>query len=827
MSDKELRPLSIPITGKLRTSVDGTQLSEGDFQVLQNMRYTNAGIKSISGMTKINNSALTQPQIRSGIHFVKDEPAESHLLVQAFDSNGTNPKIYQLKTSIPNTGNFEATTVYTESTSAGIGTFSNAPDGCIAYCNGKESLVWGGDEYRCGAFFNFKADGSFNYNYSDAVRNTLQTTGNTAILKRASATPTTTVRIASTRPIQGIKFYVKTPNATAATVAITYWNGTTDTAVDNLVDNTSVGGKALAQTGTVTFNSTVSVAKIQLLYKMAAYWCTLTWTGLDQDVEIYYVTLDAPMQPIVDIWDGLPRPVYSFFKLIGTTYTDSTFSIVDDSYIDGNLTTYVEIDSFVSSSRIIAGFSEEMMGLKLQFIPGHVNTTAATTATVERWNGSAWVSVGTLDDGTSKNSISYNQSGIITWQSVAKGTEQTTVISANDTQLYYYRVNCDKTLSADVQLYHISGIPVQKQISNYKFPVNFHNRLWLCSDQSGERNKVIVSSTNTVSVFNGTDTTNFYIGDNTDIIAGGSLYSRYASAISEQLILCKIDETWLIEGTGLSNYTQYRISNQYGCVAPQTFTICNIGFSVAAGITKHVAIWQASNAIIVFDGSSIMPIHFDISDVFDQRSALKISQSMIDKSTGFFDETNNEWHWCWSSDGSTLNNEYVYDLVRQRWYVVNRGYGVSLRIGISVRDTKGNKYTYGSTDTGYLERLEYGNTFDNNNIISKFRTPDIPITGWAEESLIRKVSLISKTKAITNNKVSITHYGDVSNTSTSIGSFSVTDANKRVIRSMVSISTAPYTSHSFECSMTTSNEPIGFEPIGLEIFYKSVREKLL
>lgn len=827
MSDKGFRSLSIPITGRWRTSVDGTQLSEGDFQVLQNMQYTNAGIKSISGMTKINTSALSQPKIKSGIHFVKDHPSESHLMVQSFDSNDANPKIYQLKTAIPNTGDFEATPVYTENTGADIGTFSNAPDGCVAYCNGKESLIWGGDEYRCGLFYNYKGADVFVYNYSDAVRNTLQSVGNTAILKQASATPTTTVRIGSSRPASGFKFYVKTPNQTAATVAITYWNGTAEVSVANLVDNTSVGGKSLAQTGTIVFDSTVSVTKIRLLYNSAAYWYTLTWTGLDQDVEIYYVTINAPMQPIVDIWDGLPRQVHSFFKLIGTTYTDSTFSIIDDSYIDGNLTTYVEIDSFVSTSCIIAGFAEEIMGLKLKFIPGHVNTTAATTATVSRWNGSAWVSVGTISDGTSKDGISYNQSGSITWEPVAKGIEQTTVISANDTQFYYYKINCDKTLSVDVQLYHISGIPVPKQISNYKFPVNFHNRIWLCSDQSGERNKVIVSSMNTVSVFNGTDTGTFYIGDNTDIIAGGSLYSRYASSISEQLILCKIDETWLIEGTTLSNYTQFRISNQYGCVAPQTFTICNIGFSVASGITKHVAIWQASNAIIVFDGSSILPVHFDISDVFDQRSTVHISQSMINKSTGFFDETNNEWHWQWSSDGSTLNMEYVYDLVRQKWYKIDRGYGKAIRIGISVRDTKGNKYTYGSIDAGCLERLEYGDTFDGNNIISKFRTPDIPIAGWEEETLIRKVSLLSKTKAVTTNKVSITHYGDVSNTNTSIGSFGVTDAAKRVLRSMVSINTGPYTFHSFECSMTTSNEPIGFEPIGLHIFYKTVRANLI
>ncbi len=37
--DRPLQNVDIPLSGKLRTAVDGTQLSEGDFQILKNMRY--------------------------------------------------------------------------------------------------------------------------------------------------------------------------------------------------------------------------------------------------------------------------------------------------------------------------------------------------------------------------------------------------------------------------------------------------------------------------------------------------------------------------------------------------------------------------------------------------------------------------------------------------------------------------------------------------------------------------------------------------------------------------------------------------------------------
>lgn len=1052
MEEKPLKPLNIPLTGKLKTSVDGSQLSEGDFQELQNMRYTNAGLKSIGGMTKINTSVTALGdflKFRAGIHFVKDEPSESHVLVQAWDT-GTTPHIYRYDNAIPipGTGTFNSTILYTESSGAGIGTFSTAPDGCVAYCNGKESLIWGGDEYRIGAFLDTNGLGN-DINYTTIIKNTLQTTGNTVNLRYATSanipimmlhfntdltdsagtphimtghggvavdtgtkrfgaasaffggvnsqdyitTPDATdldfsgggwtidfwmyaaspgtavtwqiyyqqtdvnnyfsifynvslvptqrriylkiytgsaikvqiyadvtagewnhvrvaengsdycifingilqgyaldatnkplnytgtvyigynpnsatsyfngwiddfkidggvsltkfipyqtevdnsvkktfVYVASSVPLKGIKLYLLNVNNSTSAIYGTFWNGSKWKELTNISDGTSSGGIALSSNGEVAFDSTAATARPKEIERIHAYWYLFTWSGLAGSVglvnaSIYHATVDAPMQQIKDIWDGIKRICYGYFL----NTTDYTTRVVNFDYLSSDATTFVTLDNLATASYQLAGFSERMTGLYVDLPAGHVNTVHGTMITIYYWNGSAWISVGVIDDGTMTTIASFSRSGYITWNGSIITDENTQIVAGNGASLYYYKIQFSEILSADVKLDYISGIPAPKTIANYKFPVNYHNRLWLCSDQSGERNKIAVSSTGTVSIFNGTDTTNFYIGDNTDIIAGGSLYGRYASSISEQLILCKIDETWLIEGTALSNYSQFRVSNQYGCVAPKTFTICNIGYAMAAGISKHVAIWQSSNAIVVFDGSTVMPVSFDIADIFDQRNTLsngtpfRIDLSMIHKSTAFYDEANSEWHWCWSSDGSTLNNEYVYDLIRQKWYTINRG--VAIQLGIPVRDTNGNKYVYGAIDTGYLERLENGNTFDGNNIISKFRTPDIPIAGWEEESLIRKVSLLTKTKATTTNTVAITHYGDMANTGTSIGNLSVTDATKRVRRSMVSIGTGPYTFHSFECSMTTSDEAIGFEPIGLQIFYKAIRAHLI
>lgn len=46
----------IPLSGRLRTAIDGTQLGEGDMQVMSNLRYGRKSPKSVAGMTKINSN---------------------------------------------------------------------------------------------------------------------------------------------------------------------------------------------------------------------------------------------------------------------------------------------------------------------------------------------------------------------------------------------------------------------------------------------------------------------------------------------------------------------------------------------------------------------------------------------------------------------------------------------------------------------------------------------------------------------------------------------------------------------------------------------------
>lgn len=149
----ELRRYEMPFTGPWEPADDPLRLSKFAFADIKNMRYTDKGIKGVSGYSKINTTALSgYLKGRDAFHFTKDDPSESHVLIQAYNTGLTASQLLQNTTSIPSQGDFSGTALHTDASGASVGRFALASQGRMIYCNGKESMVWGGDEVNCSAF---------------------------------------------------------------------------------------------------------------------------------------------------------------------------------------------------------------------------------------------------------------------------------------------------------------------------------------------------------------------------------------------------------------------------------------------------------------------------------------------------------------------------------------------------------------------------------------------------------------------------------------------------------------------------------------------------
>lgn len=642
------------------------------------------------------------------------------------------------------------------------------------------------------------------------------------------------VDIGAIRPIRGAKFYVKTANTTASSVEVFEWQRfdppTTGTVLDDsgttgvwtktttLSDGTASGGISLAQTGSVTFDDTKDTSSPRVRNNTYLYWYRFVFTDIDDTTDISQVTLDMSMQTIKDLWDGELRSPLYFGVNDGTTTYDNTINVFEGTYTSTNSATYSDLTGLAASGYLLVGFAERMVGLDIRFIPGKTNVDTGNPAGVNYYGPGDSSLVYLVKTGDYDNNAPFNKSGLISWTPPAPELESPQEIDGRP-PLYYYKILPGAlTAGTDtVHLYHIAGIPAQNTINGYKFPLLSHNRLMLGSNQDGDKNSVLIGAPNTTSIFNGDSHRKINFGNDDELVAGAEISGQFEADNYNFTLLCKKSESWLLSEQE-DTFEWYRVSSTIGCTAPLTMTMVHTAPTENRPAING-AIFQSTDAIYLFDGKEFHPVHRDIEDVFTT-----LNKSYIDKSGGFLDEANQEWHWLITTGASTTHNEeWVYDLKRDKWYEIDRG--SYLQSGFKVEDTTGNFYNYGTLDTGYMERLENGTTFDGSDMTFDLRVADMPLRdSIMYESQIRGVHLLAKAKNTTTNSVTVTHYGDTQTTGTTLTPISLANSSKRLSDRVKSVNTGKHVFHSLKLSMTTNNETIGFEPLQLGVFYKDMNE---
>ena len=625
--------------------------------------------------------------------------------------------------------------------------------------------------------------------------------------------------IGSVLPLTGAKFYVSNPNIVASTTTMKEWNGSSWTSVTLTADGTKPSTISLAQTGSMTWASTVDTSVVKYLYGSVMYWYQFSIT--DGDADIYKVTVSAPMQQIKDIWDGIERECLAFWHVDDGTNLDYSLNVFHDNYDSGNTATFCSLDTLViADDYLLAGFSERMMAASIGIISSN-NDVVDVELAVSYWNGAAWAPVTGLVDETTVADGTFAQTGVVSWTPPSREEEFKTDVN-NGIPLYYYKFIFTTTNFGNaVDVYHVSGIPAQKNFNAYGFPIHAGGALWLLGDADGHKNSVLKSAPGTVSFWNGDESLEFSIGDDAELIAGSSVYYQLGSNLYEVVLICKKHETWMIV-PGATGAQQFRISDKVGCVAPGTMKATHLG-SLEQGLGKSVVMWQGADGIYLFDGKAPVKISGDIDDLFLKSNASGLHNSYIDVSMAEFDIENWEYHWFCRTGASGAWAEWVFDLKRGKWYEVSRGAAKMLKCGINVMDTVGNFYMYGGIATGYLERLENGTAFDGNDIVHTLRTGDFVLNEGkvSRTAVIRNARLVGMAKNTTANEIAATYFKDTNTSADESYTISPAASGKRLFQDdhgMGREGKAIF--HSFNFSMTTDDETIGFEPIFLSVLYK-------
>ncbi|MFH1738902.1 MAG: hypothetical protein ABIH23_07820, partial [bacterium] len=375
-----LSPYAFPFIGRWNPSENPLLLDDYGLQDVQNLRKDGKHFKGVSGHTAINTvyvsgASNVYPWVLNGFHFKKDQPSESHVIVFAgeyFQQSGVYladgsviasgaqragsflATLLQDTTVIPGAGDFAAAHLYTPTAFDEVWRFSNAPAGNMVMANGTDTLIWAGAEIEATAFITSSAAVTYTVtssnDYSDVLSNNSQATGQTATLTAAGSG---TFLIGSKRPLQGVKLYIKTANTTASTLTGYEWTGAAWTSL-TITDNTksAAPAKTLWQTGTVTWTSTGN-AKPRYINGLSLYWYQFNFSA--GSTTLYYVTTDAPVQAIRNIWDGVEVGTAKclVYAAASTAYNDYT-----DDVGDGANWTYANLSSLTSSDAVYLGYLE-------------------------------------------------------------------------------------------------------------------------------------------------------------------------------------------------------------------------------------------------------------------------------------------------------------------------------------------------------------------------------------------------------------------------------------------------------------------------------------
>jgi hypothetical protein len=621
-------------------------------------------------------------------------------------------------------------------------------------------------------------------------------------------------------PLSGFKEYIKTANTTAGTRRVEVWNGASWVSVTSLVDGTAVAGVPAKQTGTITFDDTASVAKLRLIEGVMLYWYRVSISDMDNNVEVYHITPRSKFQAITDIWDGILRTILSYQHHVGTSYYDFTTNVGEPGYSSLDEGTYVDISGFLTTSEVIIGVEDRSAGLNIDMVGSNVNTTANTIASVDYWNGSAWTTVGTIQDGTSENGKSLAKSGIISWNPPSQALEFKTEI-VRGVPLYHYRLKFSQNISANTYIQYAASVPAPSNILGFSYPFMAQNRLFLVDEKNGYRNKARCSAPGSAVIFNGEESRDLYIGDSRRLTCGCNVYILLGSNFYDVILFFKVNEAYMVVDNNADNWTPIRLSSSVGCPAPATLRTASISLPDVPGAKKEVAIWQSNNGIYMYDGRGPIEVSQDISDWFDKKKSYSINQSKLGDSKGFFSREEGEYHWLFcSGTATTPNKEFVYDLKKNRWYNLDRGTGKRLLLGAEMRTHEGADYSYGVDPNGYVERLEHGVTFDGNDITVTLRTGDMAINEGKISADVhsRVVQLVHVAKTSTTNLVTCSVYADGESTPRSTQTFTATGSNS-ILKRPLSFDIGRACFISVLLSLVVQQD-FGFEPLYLAEGFK-------
>lgn len=604
----------MPFDGGMDIVREIYQLPLGGYSNIKNLRPLRPGFTKRKGCAKLNTTADGTNKVVSLYGMSKGKQTELRFFAQMSDGD-----VLEATNNPPTVGTTFGSSVYNTTDTTGMLPASWAMlDDTLLYCDGTGyPRIYSGNTEYVSDFIVYKGAAAipdtpklgedYSLNVSDGDTTTCAVLDSLSVL-----TDYDCVFMRTETPANVFTWTISKPNGSAAVAQMHYWNGSAWTTVGaSFSDTTADSGKTLATTGgTMSFTMPTDLQP-KFLFGANGYWYRLSLASgaLDSEVEVTDVTYNSNWQAIQNLWDGVPVDAVEAYVYKAATATYEYYA--SDT---------VEIGGMTASDRYYFNSEVPIIGVypSVGDIP---NETAATTAAVKYWNGTAFAAYSSINDSTIVDSKSHASDG---WITFARPTdEQPTMFQSSQWFSYWYEVSFDKTLTDDMSIsiqvmpyYDMQGYGKCYALSSFK-----QRAAYGFEKVPGY---IMISAANGPMILNGDDCAVQDVGD------GRANRVVAIKRFFNELLVWQEEKgkdggcLSLIEGYSPSTFGKRVLSTTLGTFSSKSAVIIEgVPYQDPNGKVQRitVAAFLSRYGVYMTDGKNIWMISKDIQDYFDPRDS--------------------------------------------------------------------------------------------------------------------------------------------------------------------------------------------------------------
>ena len=724
------------------TNIETALVPFGGFSTVFNMRGMHPGFQKRMGQRKLNSTADGTNKVLSLYHFNKTRVDDSHFYAQMSDGD-----VLEYSSTPPTTvtGTFGSTVFTSASGSQQIAaSWSNLGDKML-FSNGYDQhKIYGGLGSYVDKFVVYKGAGTIpivpelGEDYSDYILDP-RTTYYATVSGLSTIAAFDCIFVRTPTQASGIIFDIITPNTTSATMDVRHNVDGTWTSVAGLVNGTVVSGVPFAQDGTISWTPPTDTDP-RYLYASNGWWYQICLTaGSLSNCTINTVKYNGFWTNIKNVWDGVPQDGIEVQVYDGTNYS---------VYGAGA----INVSEMTSSWRVYIACADPVIGFYID--PGTVpSLSAATINAVYYWNGSAWVAVTGLADGTTGMTepgwVTFRKPTIVPQPQQFRGTQY---------YAYWYYFTVSSSASEDTNI----GIQYMPYYNIDELGYSYTNEVWkdrvlYSFDKWGEY--IYVSQSNSPEVLNGNDYGILEAGDGRShsIVAMRKFYNELLVWQEE-----KGSEggcLTLFEGYSPVTFGKLLLSSKVGAMNNKSVVVVDgvLTSTATDERIKTLAFFLSRYGVGVTDGKTVSMISDNIANYFDPTDTVNCIRRGYEKDMWLnYDSAYNVLRiGLVTGPTATVCNTFpVFDLVDKCWYFDTPRQ--ELNCMTEVGATSGNvpilQYA-GGVDDGTVYQLNYSNN-DYNYPIDAYIVQEFDGKG----EVIQLREIVIRTKAETTGMLRFTVY---------------------------------------------------------------------